>query len=115
MRARVFHVSPMCFVAAYDPKWNPTDPNVYTYEMTVDAETPEEIFDVYNQDDRPDAKIRRSMSVGDIIYISDFYYLCQVVGFKRLEPSKFCSELLRKAYRAEEEAAKKGSLPWEQS
>jgi hypothetical protein len=43
------------------------------------------VFDRYNADDRPDRHWRRSFSVGDIVQIDRFFYLCRSVGWERLE------------------------------
>jgi DNA-directed RNA polymerase beta' subunit len=42
------------------------------------------MFEKYNSDNRPDGKIRPSMSVGDIVSIDGIVYACQMQGWKQL-------------------------------
>ena len=65
----------------------------------------ETIFGYFNSDDRPNGKIQRSMSVGDIIQIKNKMYICYVVGFKEMENldlSKINKDENYKIYNAKE-------------
>src|SRR5262245_26304444 len=42
----------------------------------------EALFAKYNRDDRPDGRLRRAMTVGDLVQIGGSFYVCARVGFK---------------------------------
>lgn len=45
----------------------------------------ENVFCIFNDDNRPNGKIFRSMSVGDIVRIDNENYLCCTVGFDKID------------------------------
>lgn len=65
---------------------------VFNGDITVPEELPtapeerastvlEHIFFLFNQPDRPNPRTSRSLSVGDVIFLEDQFYLCAVFGF----------------------------------
>jgi hypothetical protein len=45
----------------------------------------ERLFIKYNRDDRPDGRVRRSMSVGDVVKVGKEFFLCLSRGFREVE------------------------------
>ena len=45
----------------------------------------EEIFMLFNMNDRPNGKVNRSISVGDIVEIDGVAYVCASFGFEKAE------------------------------
>ena len=44
----------------------------------------ERMFKLFNSDDRPNGKVNRSISVGDIIEIDGVAYVCTNIGFEKM-------------------------------
>lgn len=69
-------------------------------ELTVEAGTPEAaaelVFARLNRDDRPNARIERSLSVGDVIVLTEpggppIALALEVIGFRLVNPAEFAA------------------------
>lgn len=60
---------------------------------------------VPNYDPMLDRRNLRSMSMGDIVYVHDLFYLCAAVGWERIPPSPFTTGLYNKVLAAHGEPA----------
>ena len=67
------------------------------YEKTYEYETEslpieenlEAIFALLNRDDRPTRETTYSLSMNDLIKVDDDYYLCAMVGWKKIQPLEY--------------------------
>lgn len=57
------------------------------FDSTEDDKTLESVFNYFNNGDKPDNFVGefRSLSIGDVVCLEDRCYLCQTVGWRRLE------------------------------
>lgn len=64
------------------------------YKNMKNEQIAEEIFFLFNKDNRPNEKIQRSISVGDIVEVNGKVYVCCSFGFeeKNLDLSKIQNE-----------------------
>ena len=53
------------------------------YKGLHDEQITEEIFVLFNMDNRPNGKVNRSISVGDIVEIDGIAYVCASFGFEK--------------------------------
>ncbi len=105
MRTRVFFAkSPMRMLEAMI---GPADlleklkAEEYEYVATVSAESPEAVFAATQNFDVHWREGVRSMSMGDIVYQSDWFWFCSPVGFTKLQANDFTAALYHMAVMAE--------------
>lgn len=61
------------------------------FEGEVNAQNLDEVFFLFNQDDRPNAKTMHSLSVSDVVAVDESdtvapgYYYCDTIGFTKVE------------------------------
>lgn len=96
------HLTPMASFEKRDEKivWNDTDEKSLEYrfvwagsdrdldfDYTQDDKTLESVFSFFNSDKEPKNFVGafRSLSIGDVVCLEDRCYLCQTVGWRRLE------------------------------
>lgn len=104
-RTRIFYIADTMLVAGYSRTYEPQAKD-YRYVATITASSPDDAFAQMNRGSGNESQAltgQRSLSVGDIVYMEDFFYLCQGSGWRKLYPGKETTELYRMALRAEDD------------
>ncbi len=72
-----------------DSAYDPGDTFVVGWHEPVDAEHVDEVPEImwmhHNADDRPSGQTCRSMCMGDVVVVGEIAYVCESLGFRRLD------------------------------
>lgn len=109
VRTRVFYIRDEMLGAGYRQTFQ-VKAGDYRYACTILATDPEDVFAKMNRGSgrevpQLDLLGLRSLSVGDVIYMHDIYYVCAIAGWTPLGPGTETHQLYLKAVEGERSPA----------